>query len=131
NTWTDSSGKSWSIADLVQIEVDQGLEGAACGGSHRLIGLAMALNRHKKQGRAVEGPWAAAEKLIQEQGIANSRKFQNPNGVFSANYFSRPGSSPDLAENLGTSGHTLEFLTLALDDEQLREPFMMHAANYL
>lgn len=131
HTWTDSSGKTWTIADLVQIEVDQGLGEAACGGSHRLIGLTMALNRHKQQGRPVEGPWAAAEALIQERGVGNARKFQNPNGAFSANYFNRPGSSPDLAENLGTTGHTLEFLTLTLEEEQLREPWMLHAADYL
>lgn len=131
HSWTDSSGKTWTIADLVQIEVDQGLATGACGGTHRLIGLSMALNRHQRQGRNVEGAWAAAEQLIQQEGIDKARRYQNPSGAFSANYFMRPGSSPDLAENLGTTGHTLEFLSIALKDDQLREPWVKKAANYL
>lgn len=129
HTWTDSSGKQWSIADLVQIEVEQGLDNGACGGTHRLIGLAMALKRRKQSGLPIEGPWADAEALIQES-ITTARQYQNPNGALSVNYFQRPGSSPDLAENLGTTGHTLEFLSIALDDEQLKEEWVRRAASY-
>ena len=42
-----------------------------------------------------------------------------------------PGSSPDLAQNLGTTGHILEFLALALTDEQLKEPWVRRAAANL
>lgn len=130
HTWTDSTGKPWSIGDLVQIEVEQGLANGACGGTHRLIGLSMALNRRKQAGLPIDGPWADAERLIQ-QSIEDARKYQNPNGAFSANYFARPGSSPDLAENLGTTGHTLEFLSISLSDEQLQEEWVSRAASYL
>ncbi|WDI42913.1 ADP-ribosylation factor-directed GTPase activating protein isoform b [Bremerella sp. P1] len=130
HSWTDSSGKKWSIGDLAQIEIEQGLSNGACGGTHRLIGLTMALNRRKKAGLPIEGVWADADKLIQES-IVNARQYQNPNGALSVNYFQRPGSSPDLAENLGTTGHTLEFLSLALEDEQLQEEWVRRAASYL
>lgn len=130
HSWTDSTGKAWSIADLAQIEVEQGLANGACGGTHRLIGLSMALNRRKQVGLPIDGPWAAAEQLIQ-QSIEDARKFQNPNGALSVNYFARAGSSPDLAENLGTTGHTLEFLSISLDDQQLQEEWVRRAASYL
>ncbi|MEW4454194.1 ADP-ribosylation factor-directed GTPase activating protein isoform b [Bremerella sp. JC817] len=129
HSWTDSSGKEWSITDLVQTEVEQGLENGACGGTHRLIGLSMALKRRKQAGLPIEGPWADAEQLIQ-QSIVNARQYQNPNGALSVNYFQRPGSSPDLAENLGTTGHTLEFLSIALTDEELQEEWVRRAASY-
>jgi hypothetical protein len=32
---------------------------------------------------------------------------------------------------LGATGHTLEFLTLALDDEEIKAPWMALAAQYL
>ena len=130
HTWTDSTGKQWSIADLAQIEIDQGLTNGACGGTHRLIGLSMALNRRKQAGLPIDGPWATAEQLIQ-QSIEEARKYQNPNGALSVNYFARPGSSPDLAENLGTTGHTLEFLSISLNDQQLQEEWVRRAASYL
>lgn len=130
HTWTDSTGKDWSISDLAQIEVEQGLANGACGGSHRLIGLTMSLNRRKEAGLPIDGPWADAEQLIQES-IENARNYQNPNGALSVNYFARPGSSPDLAENLGTTGHTLEFLSLALEKEELEKEWARRAASYL
>ena len=66
-----------------------------------------------------------------QQAIADARRYQNPDGSLSTRYFESPGSSPDLAQNLGSTGHTLEFLALALTDEQLREPWVRNAAVYL
>jgi hypothetical protein len=129
-TWTASDGQSWSIERLVEIEAGQDLALSACGGTHRLIGLAMALNRHLDQGGAIEGVWSRADAVIQ-QAIENTRQYQNPDGSFSTRYFEAPGSSPDLAQNLGTTGHILEFLALALSDQQLKEPWVQQAAANL
>jgi hypothetical protein len=129
-TWTASDGQPWSIERLVEIETEQDLALSACGGTHRLIGLAMTLNRHREQGGQVEGVWSRAEAIIQE-AIASAREYQNPDGSFSTRYFQGPGSSPDLAQNLGTTGHILEFLALALTDQQLQEPWVQRAAANL
>ncbi|MFI4876316.1 MAG: ADP-ribosylation factor-directed GTPase activating protein isoform b [Blastopirellula sp. JB062] len=129
-TWVDSTGKQWSIAELIQAEVDHGFGSGACGGTHRLIGLSMALNRHVSQEGEQTAEWIAADEMIQE-GIRKARAYQNPNGSLSSNYFSRPGSSPDLAEDLGTTGHTLEFLSLSLTEEELREPWVARAAQHM
>jgi hypothetical protein len=127
HTWTASDGKQWSIEQLVRIEAEHDLHSSACGGSHRLIGMTMALNRHLEQGGKIEGGWKLADQRIQD-AIKTARAFQNPDGSFSINYFQRTGRSPDLAQNLGSTGHTLEFLTLAMTDEQLREPWVQRAA---
>ncbi len=125
--WTASDEKEWSIEKLVGIEAEQDINTSACGGSHRLIGMAMALNRHLSQGGKIEGVWKQADERIQ-QAIQTARQYQNEDGSFSPNYFSRGGRTPDLGQNLGATGHTLEFLTLALNDEQLREPWVQRAA---
>lgn len=129
-SWVDSAGKTWSIPGLVQAEVDQGFGSGACGGTHRLIGLSMALNRHTAQKGELTPEWVAADERIQE-AITKARQYQNPNGSLSSNYFQRPGNSPDLAEDIGTTGHTLEFLSLSLTEEQLREPWVARAAQHM
>ena len=44
--WTARDGQVWSIERLVQAELDQDLHLSACGGTHRMIGVATALNCH-------------------------------------------------------------------------------------
>jgi hypothetical protein len=128
--WTAQDGQTWSIERLMEIELQHDLAGSACGGTHRLIGLTTALNRHLSQGGQLDGVWRQAEQRIQ-QATADARRYQNPDGSFSTNYFHRPGHSPDLAQNMSASGHVLEFLTLALTDAQLREPWVRRAAEQL
>jgi hypothetical protein len=125
--WTASDGQKWNIAKLVEIEAGHDLAESPCGGTHRLYGLTLAFNRHLEQGGKIEGPWKLTDDKIKE-AIKNARMYQNPDGTFSTNYFQRTGRSPDLAQNLGTTGHILEFLTLAMTDEQLREPWVQRAA---
>jgi hypothetical protein len=129
-SWIAQDGDAWSIERLMEIELEHELSMSACGGSHRLIGLSMALNQHQAQQPTLDGVWQEADDRIQT-AIANARRFQNPDGSFSSNYFERPGSSPDLAQDLGTTGHVLEFLTLATTDEQIRAPWIERAVVHL
>jgi len=128
--WRALDGSQWSIARMMQSEAERPVGDGACGGTHRLIGMTMALQRHREQNGALHGPWALAEERIQE-AVARARNFQNDDGSFSTNYLARGGRTPDLAQNLGTTGHVLEFLTLALSDEELRQPWVKRAAAYL
>ncbi len=128
--WHASDGQIWSIERLVQIEAEQGLGDSACGGTHRVIGLTMALNQHMEAGGQLTGAWTVADKVI-ERAIIHAQQFQNTDGSFSTRYFEGPGSSPDLAQNLGTTGHILEFLVLALDPEELQEPWVRRAVANL
>lgn len=92
---------------------------SACGGTDRLIGMSMALNQHLAQRGEVFGSWQRADKKI-TKAIELAKKYQNPNSSLSAEYFQRPSSSHDLATNLTTIGHSLEFLTIVLSDAQRR-----------
>ena len=95
-----SDGQLWSIEKLVGIETEQELASSACGGTHRLIGLAMALNRHLDQDGRVTGVWSQADAVIQA-AIETCSQFQNADGSFSTRYFEGPGSSPDSGSEPG------------------------------
>lgn len=126
-TWTASDGQTWSIERLVEIEAEHDLATSACGGCHRLFALASALNRHLAAGGELTGAWVKAHDKIQDS-IQKARDYQNPDGSFSTNYFQRPGRSADLSQNLGATGHILEFLTAALTQEELEQPWVRKAA---
>ena len=137
-TWQARDGEQWSLERMIAMEAGAGdewanhIHGAACGGTHRLIGMTMALDKFREQfpDRELTGGWLAAQERI-DWAIRAARENQLANGAFSLNYFERSTNSPDLAEHLGATGHTLEFLALALDDERLRAPWVTRAANYL
>lgn len=129
--WYASDGQLWNIEKIIQMEAEQDVNNSACGGSHRLIGMTMALQRYRASlddpQAEVTGGWLAAEKKIND-AVRTARQFQNPDGSFSTNYFSRPARSPELSLQINTTGHTLEFLALTLTKEQLGEAWVEKAA---
>jgi hypothetical protein len=132
-SWKAADGQQWTLERIVAMEAAQDLRTSACGGSHRLSGLALTLNRYLAQvppGTPLEGGWKAAEEKIQES-IRTIRAYQQPDGSFSAEYFSRPVHTSDLVKRMSTTGHQLEFLTIALTDAQLREPWVTRAVIHL
>ena len=47
-TWTCDRGETWNIPRLIREELAQPIVGAACGGTHRLIGYSAAVNVRRK-----------------------------------------------------------------------------------
>lgn len=130
HTWVAADGKEWSIDQLLQIEVDHDLAQSACGGTHRMAGIVMALNRHLETDGKLEGAWKAAADKVRET-VETARRFQNPDGSLSCNWFQRPGSSADFKESLGTTGHALEFVVLSVSDDELKQPWIRRAVVYV
>ncbi len=128
--WTASDNQTWSIERLILSETEQDLYDSACGGTHRLIGMAMAINRRLDQKGKLTGAWQIADNQIQ-QAIQRAKATQNPDGSFSTTFLASHRSSVDLAENLGSTGHVLEFLVLAMSDEQLDQPWVKRAVARL
>ena len=132
-TWESGDGRRWTTEDVVRMEAESDIFGAACGGAHRLYGLAAAVTAY----RAVhpEGPppgsgWEEAEAVL-EDCIDRARRFQQPDGSFSVHLFERPATSPDVFATLSATGHVFEVLALLLDDESLSEPWVTRAAERL
>jgi hypothetical protein len=126
HSWMASDGKEWSTERLVDIELGHDLAVSACGGSHRMTGITMAFNQHVRNGGKIEGVWQKADEKIKDC-VARAKRFQNPDGSLSSNYFQRTGQSKDLGEQLGSSGHVLEFVVVASTDEQLKETWLVRA----
>ena len=81
-SWPAQDGEEWSIERLVEIELSHELGASACGGSHRLVGLTTALNRHLARQGKLEGVWKETDAKIQA-AIEAARTFQNPQtGLF-------------------------------------------------
>lgn len=126
--WTNAFGEKLKYADLIRYELDQNIEEAACGGTHRLFGLTWALHHHLRTGGKREGVWKEiADKNDRYRDQA--RKQQNSDGSFSSNYFRGPSRSENVKERLGAAGHILEWLAISLKDSELREQWMQDAAN--
>ncbi len=128
--WTNAMGEEVHFEDLVRAEVEKPLTAAACGGTHRLFGLAWAYYLHLNKGGKTEGVWKDVLAKLND-AKKQARKLQNGDGSFSTNFFGGPGNVPDMERRLNTSGHIFEWLMLSLSDEELKEQWVQDAANAL
>ncbi len=125
--WQARDGKPWTLEPLVRLEAQQDLSESACGGMHRLMGLAHAVHYRKRNKGLFSEGWGLAKSVV-DASVDKARRFQNSDGSFSTNYTSRPGNSSDLSVCISATGHTLEFLSFAVSPSELSEPWMERAA---
>lgn len=126
--WTNRHGEKLTFLDILRDELDASVNQAACGGTHRLYGLTWALHAHLARGGKQEGIWQeVADKLDEYKKLAHD--YQNPDGSLSSNYFRGPGSTTNLQERLGSSGHILEWLAVWMTKSELEEPWVKDAAH--
>jgi hypothetical protein len=129
-TWTNALGEQLRFEDLLRKELDKPLEDAACGGTHRLFGLTWVYHLHLRKGGKTTGIWKEIADRT-EECKKKARELQNPGGAFSTDCFRGRGNSSDMKLRINTTGHIFEWLSLALTDEELNEPWMRDAANAL
>lgn len=128
--WVNDQGMAWDFPTLVREELRQPVRTAACGGTHRLGGLALAVKKRRTSGLPVDGVYAEAEKHVANyQNYAYS--LQNPDGSFSTEWFKGPGREEDVDRRLKTTGHTLEWLLYSGSEKQLSHYRTVRAVNYL
>jgi hypothetical protein len=129
-TWTNEEGDKLRFEDVLRYELNEPIDSAACGGTHRLFGLTWVYHLHLQRGGKTEGVWNdVAEKLTRYQGLA--RKYRNPDGTFSTKFLAGPGNVRDVQLRISTTGHVFEWLTLTLTDAELRAPWVQESANAL
>src|SRR5262249_22656736 len=56
--WVNEAGEKLRFEDMMRYELDAPIEEAACGGTHRLFGLAWTYNLHVSRGHRPAGAWA-------------------------------------------------------------------------
>ncbi len=129
--WLTHDGQRWTVERLVQEEIKQPIRGAACGGTHRLFGLSSAYIMRERRGGLADGDFGRAKKYVADYHRYTFGTLQNPDGSFSTEWFSRSAAKPDLDRRLQTTGHTLEWLAFSLSDEQMTDPHMIRAVDYI
>lgn len=128
--WTNAEGEAWDLPKLIHEERNQPIRGAACGGTHRLSGLALAARRRTERGQPLTGEWLEAQRFTEQyQGYAF--RLQNRDGSLSTEWFRGPGAEEDINRRVRTTGHILEWLIYSLPEEQLTEYRTVRAVNYL
>ncbi|QDS93158.1 hypothetical protein FF011L_19140 [Roseimaritima multifibrata] len=128
--WVSDDGEKWDFERLIREELDQQVIGAACGGTHRLMGLSHALRIRREQGREMTGQWARADQFIADF-VDYAWKLQNPDGSMSTEWFEGRGDRSDVDRKVQTTGHIVEWLIGVSSDEQLQDPRMLRAVNFL
>jgi len=129
-TWKDDTGGTWTIPRLMQIELAAPLNGVACGGTHRLMGISYSLRRRELRAEPIEGTWGEARQRV-NQYIDRSYALQNPDGSFSSQWYQRKADWGDIDRKLQTTGHMLEWLVFSLPEEQLADPRAVRSVAYL
>ena len=124
--WVNQANERWSIERLVQLETAAPVVGAPCGGNHRLFALTRARDKYLKTGGRLRGVWLQADQKIR-QHIEIARSLQNSDGSFSSESYKGPMHTNDVNLRFNTTGHTMEFLSIALPQERLSEPWVRNA----
>ena len=128
--WRNEQGEAWDFSRVVQIELASQINGAACGGTHRLMGFTFSLAQRRKEGKPIDGQWWRAERYIRDYQ-RYIMTLQNPDGSFSSEWFKRRADRGDLDRKVQTTGHMLEWLVFSLPDEGLYQPHVVQAVHFL
>ena len=122
--WKARSGKQYTLEGIAAIAIRRDPRRETEGGPHHLYGVAYALEKYRaKHEGPLSGTWAAARAYL-DQYAALAKKYQLDDGAFSVAMFrgSRAASSP--RQMVWATGHTIEWLCVALTAEQLREAWV-------
>lgn len=129
-SWTAADRRKWNIGKLVEQELAQPVIGAACGGTHRLMGLTFAVRQRKAEGRPIDGQFARAEKYVADY-VDYTWTLQNPDGSFSSNWFESRGHEQNKERLVQTTGHILEWLIFTLPKDKLDDPRVLKSVDFL
>jgi len=131
-TWEARDGKEWSLERLVAEEIEQPIRGAPCGGTHRLFGLAYACQRRLRATGGLDGVYLRADRFVRDYQQFALTKLQNRDGSFSTEWFKYPADrEDDIDRKIQTTGHILEWLVASLDQEELFQPRVTAAVEFL
>ena len=128
--WENARGEVWDIPRLIEEELAQSVVDAACGGTHRIMGLSYAVYKRARRTEPFVGAWSRAKEYIEEfQDYTFT--LQNRDASFSTNWFTGRGRDRDINRRMETTGHILEWLVFSLPQQELLQPRVTRAVDYL
>ncbi len=129
-TWTSRLGETWSVEKLVANQVKTKVTKAACGGSHNLYSLAVSRNNYLRRGGKLRGVWVQADQKLKRYMMA-ARSLQRRDGSFPTHYFRGYGYPKSFSEQISSTGHMMEWLMVAISDQQLDDEWIERGIYYL
>jgi hypothetical protein len=128
--WKSNTGETWNIPRLISEELDQPVIGAACGGTHRMMGFSYAVHKRRQRDEPFTGEWERARKFVNSY-VKYTFQLQNRDGSFSTDWFRGRGNRGEIDRKIQTSGHMLEWLIFSLPDEDLTDPRVLRAVDFV
>ena len=128
--WVNERGDRWDIPRLIREELAQPIRGAACGGTHRLSSLSLAVKARVRRGEPLDGEYGRAAEFVRKHH-QYAFQLQNRDGSLSTSWFRGRGDESNIDRRIKTSGHILEWLCYSLSDEELRDQRTIRAVSYL
>jgi len=128
--WKSTSGETWNIPRLIKEELDQPIIGAACGGTHRMMGFSYAVHKRRQRGEPFTGQWERARKFV-DSYIDYTFRLQNRDGSFSTDWFKGRENRDEIDRKIQTTGHMLEWLIFSLPEEDLTDPRVVRAVDFV
>ena len=119
---------NWEV--LVEEELTNEIDFSPCGGTHRMVGIARALQAKRRLDIPDSPVWEDANEKV-DNLLTQVKEMRSPNGKLSSQYFTQPGRSADLTSELSSTGHLFEFVAIAGSDTELRENWVTLSAQHL
>jgi len=129
-TWICGDGQDWSLPRVIQEELAQPIVGAACGGTHRLMGFGHALRRRRAEGKPIDGQWERADRYVKDF-VNYTWSLQNRDGSMSTSWYEKPEDNGQMDRKIQTTGHMLEMLMVVTPDADLQSPEMLRTVNFM
>lgn len=128
--WRSNDGKTWSIPKLIAEELAQPIKGAACGGTHRLMGFSFAVKQRAIQGLPIDGQYARADKFVKEY-VEYAWQLQNADGSFSTSWLEGRADEPNEERKVQTTGHILEWILFTVPDAEVNQARVQKSIDFL
>jgi hypothetical protein len=129
-SWVSADGEDWSVERVIREELAQPIVGAACGGTHRLMGFGHALRRRRAEDKPITGQWDRADRYLKDF-VAYTWSLQNRDGSMSTAWYEKSEDNGNIDRKLQTTGHMLEFLMTVTPDAELQSPEMLRTVAFM
>ena len=128
--WEADSGKSYRTEDVMSLAIKRDPRRETEGGPHHLYGVAYALDAYLKHGGKLKGTWKQARAYL-DKYLALTKEYQQEDGAFSGSVFFRASRPRTPRHLVSTTGHALEWMTVAMSPEDLKKEWVLMAVKRL
>jgi hypothetical protein len=128
--WKASSGKEYDTEDVLKLAIQRDPRRETEGGPHHLYGMAYALRKYLDQGGELTGTWKDAKKYL-DKYVGISKQHQQEDGAFSAAGFYRSLRPRTPRHLVSSTGHALEWMSIALSPDELGQEWVIKAIDRL